>query len=196
MFAYRQNVLALSPGSSYRVLIAYRWYASDGTVLKRAKRRSCRAAPPGYHPAREHYREPVRKRHRPSRIGRSARGEARPPGRRTGGPRGRDDARRLALGGRRPQADRRGARATARSTPRSARTARSRSSSSRSPRIAKRHRWARLPRPARRGRAGRVDGHRLQGARHLRRGAAPARRAGRQAGDRRRRPGPAPSCSR
>jgi hypothetical protein len=47
MFAYRQNVLALSPDSSYRVLIAYRWYDAQGTVLKRAKRRSSPCRPAG-----------------------------------------------------------------------------------------------------------------------------------------------------
>jgi hypothetical protein len=46
MFAYRQNVLALSADSSYRVQIAYRWYDVGGTVIKRLKRRSppCRPA--------------------------------------------------------------------------------------------------------------------------------------------------------
>jgi hypothetical protein len=47
MFAYRQNVVALAPDSSYRVLIAYRWYDSEGAVVKRAKRRSVPCRPAG-----------------------------------------------------------------------------------------------------------------------------------------------------
>jgi hypothetical protein len=47
MFAYRQNVVALAEGSSYRVVIAYRWYDADGVILKRAKRRSPACRPAG-----------------------------------------------------------------------------------------------------------------------------------------------------
>lgn len=39
-FAYRQKVKALADGSSYRVVVNYRWQGARGAVLKTAKRRS------------------------------------------------------------------------------------------------------------------------------------------------------------
>jgi CARDB len=41
-FSYRQGFRNLPENASYRVLVAFRWYAADGTLLERAKRRSAR----------------------------------------------------------------------------------------------------------------------------------------------------------
>ncbi len=46
-FAHRQVVEALTARSSYRVSIAFRWYDADGSVLKRATRRSAACRPSG-----------------------------------------------------------------------------------------------------------------------------------------------------
>ncbi len=45
-FVIRQRVLGLAEGATYRVVVHFRWYAEDGTVLKRARRLSpgCRQA--------------------------------------------------------------------------------------------------------------------------------------------------------
>lgn len=45
-FAYRQGVRALSEGSSYRVVVSFRWQDPSGKVIRAAKRRSgtCRQA--------------------------------------------------------------------------------------------------------------------------------------------------------
>ena len=39
-FAYRQRVLELATGSTYRAKVDFRWYAGDGRVLQRATRRT------------------------------------------------------------------------------------------------------------------------------------------------------------
>jgi hypothetical protein len=39
-YVYSQTVKKLSPGSSYRTLVKFRWYDANGNVIKRAKRRS------------------------------------------------------------------------------------------------------------------------------------------------------------
>jgi uncharacterized repeat protein (TIGR01451 family) len=39
-FGYRQEVRGLRAGGEYRVLVSYRWYADDGTVMERTRRRS------------------------------------------------------------------------------------------------------------------------------------------------------------
>ena len=132
-------------------------------------------------------------------TGRRTLGAARRAGRRAGHPRGRDDARRLDLGGRGPQAAA-GADRGPRPRPRGGRPRRDRGHvvpadlrPQAPPRAAPADR-------ARRRRARRVDGDRLQGARHL--GQRPAARGGagdlgRHVGrDRRRRAARSPSaCS-
>jgi CARDB len=39
-YSYRQTVKRLAKGTSYRMVVSYRWYDSDGEVIKRAKRTS------------------------------------------------------------------------------------------------------------------------------------------------------------
>ena len=39
-FGYRQQVADLAAGGAYRVKVRYRWYDAEGTVIKRARRRS------------------------------------------------------------------------------------------------------------------------------------------------------------
>jgi CARDB len=39
-FSYRQGFRNLPKNASHRVLVAFRWYAADGTLVERAKRRS------------------------------------------------------------------------------------------------------------------------------------------------------------
>jgi len=46
-FAYRQRVLALKKGTSYRVEIVFRWYAADGTEVRREVERSPICRQPG-----------------------------------------------------------------------------------------------------------------------------------------------------
>ena len=46
-FAYRQRVLALAEGSAYRTVVAFRWYAADGGVIRRATRKSRPCTQPG-----------------------------------------------------------------------------------------------------------------------------------------------------
>ncbi len=46
-FAYRQRVLALAEGAAYRTVVAFRWYGSDGKVIRRAKRLSRACTQPG-----------------------------------------------------------------------------------------------------------------------------------------------------
>ena len=46
-FAYRQEVLALAEGSSYRVRVQFRWYDARGRLLRRAARRSRKCRQPG-----------------------------------------------------------------------------------------------------------------------------------------------------
>ena len=46
-FAYRQRVLALAEGSAYRTVVAFRWYAEDGAVIRRSTRRSRACMQPG-----------------------------------------------------------------------------------------------------------------------------------------------------
>ena len=41
-FSYRQGFRNLPENASHRVLVAFRWYAADGTLVERAKRRSAR----------------------------------------------------------------------------------------------------------------------------------------------------------
>ena len=47
-FAYRQRVRGLAPESAYRVRVDYRWYAADGELTRRERRRSgvCDQSPP------------------------------------------------------------------------------------------------------------------------------------------------------
>jgi hypothetical protein len=46
-FAYRQRVLALAEGSSYRVIVSFRWYDANGVVIKQMRRRSPACKQPG-----------------------------------------------------------------------------------------------------------------------------------------------------
>ena len=46
-FAYRQRVLALAEGSSYRVVVSFRWYDADGELVKQVRRRSPACKQPG-----------------------------------------------------------------------------------------------------------------------------------------------------
>jgi hypothetical protein len=46
-FAHRQRVVALPAGSTYRVVVSYRWYSGDGDLIRRAKRRSGTCRQPG-----------------------------------------------------------------------------------------------------------------------------------------------------
>jgi hypothetical protein len=48
VFAYRQRVRALAPGSAYRVVVAYRWHDATGQVIESKHRRSkpCRQTGP------------------------------------------------------------------------------------------------------------------------------------------------------
>jgi len=46
-FAYRQRVLALAEGSSYRTVVRYRWYDRRGRLIKRARRTSRLCVQPG-----------------------------------------------------------------------------------------------------------------------------------------------------
>ena len=46
-FSYRQRVLELATGSSYRAVVDFRWYGEDGRVIKRAKRRTGGCKQPG-----------------------------------------------------------------------------------------------------------------------------------------------------
>jgi hypothetical protein len=47
-FAYRQKVRGLAADSAYRARVDYRWYAADGELTRRARRRSgiCSQSPP------------------------------------------------------------------------------------------------------------------------------------------------------
>ena len=46
-FAYRQRVLALAEGSSYRTIVSFRWYAADGELIRQTRRRSPPCKQPG-----------------------------------------------------------------------------------------------------------------------------------------------------
>jgi len=46
-FAYRQRVLALAEGSSYRTIVSFRWFAADGQLIGRTRRRSPPCRQPG-----------------------------------------------------------------------------------------------------------------------------------------------------
>lgn len=46
-FSHRQRVLALAEGSDYRVVVSFRWYAGDGQLIRRTRRRSKPCAQPG-----------------------------------------------------------------------------------------------------------------------------------------------------
>ena len=46
-FAYRQRVLALAEGSSYRVIVSFRWYDASAKVIKHMRRRSPACKQPG-----------------------------------------------------------------------------------------------------------------------------------------------------
>lgn len=46
-FGYRQRVLALAEGSSYRTTVRFRWYDESGRPIKRARRTSPGCAQPG-----------------------------------------------------------------------------------------------------------------------------------------------------
>jgi len=46
-FAYRQRVLALAEGSSYRTVVSFRWYAANGALTRQARRRSGPCRQPG-----------------------------------------------------------------------------------------------------------------------------------------------------
>jgi len=46
-FAYRQRVLALAQGASYRTVVSFRWYGADGSAIRRARRRSLPCRQPG-----------------------------------------------------------------------------------------------------------------------------------------------------
>lgn len=46
-FAYRQRVLALAEGSSYRTIVSFRWYAAGGELIGRTRRRSSACKQPG-----------------------------------------------------------------------------------------------------------------------------------------------------
>jgi CARDB len=46
-FAYRQRVLALAEGSSYRVIVSFRWYDANGEVIRKLRRRSPACRQPG-----------------------------------------------------------------------------------------------------------------------------------------------------
>ena len=49
-FAHRQRVLALAEGSAYRTVVSFRWYDSDGELIRRTKRRSPACRQPGLLP--------------------------------------------------------------------------------------------------------------------------------------------------
>jgi CARDB protein len=46
-FGYRQRLADLAPGAAYRVKVRYRWYAENGELIKRARRRSRVCRQPG-----------------------------------------------------------------------------------------------------------------------------------------------------
>lgn len=46
-FAYRQGVSKLAEGSSYRTIVSFRWYAADGELIRRTRRRSPACRQPG-----------------------------------------------------------------------------------------------------------------------------------------------------
>ncbi len=46
-FAYRQRVLALAEGSSYRTIVSFRWYAASGELVRQTRRRSPPCRQPG-----------------------------------------------------------------------------------------------------------------------------------------------------
>jgi len=46
-FAYRQRVVALQKGTSYRALVEFRWLSSDGAVIQRESERSPACRQPG-----------------------------------------------------------------------------------------------------------------------------------------------------
>ena len=52
-FVYDKRVERLAAGASYRVTVSFRWTAADGTVVRRATRRSgaCRQPAPALSPA-------------------------------------------------------------------------------------------------------------------------------------------------
>ncbi len=49
-FSYRQRVLELAEGSSYRAVVSFRWYDGDGELIHRARRRSKPCRQPGLLP--------------------------------------------------------------------------------------------------------------------------------------------------
>lgn len=49
-FAYRQRVLALAEGAAYRAVVRFRWYGSDGELIRRARARSRPCREPGLLP--------------------------------------------------------------------------------------------------------------------------------------------------
>lgn len=49
-FAYRQRVLALAEGSSYRTIVSFRWYAAKGELIRQTRRRSRPCRQPGVLP--------------------------------------------------------------------------------------------------------------------------------------------------
>ena len=161
-------------------------------ALLRPTAASAKARLPGrrYHRRRE--RLPFEQR---SRAGSPARGHPGRPGGRPGGARGRDDARRVHLGGGGAQAERRAAR-------RRRRGLQGGSHGRDRDRLGSARLLDQAPPPAaaaggaRRGGARGVAQDRLPRAQHLGQRAGPARRGGREAGDRRRRLGRARSSSR
>lgn len=46
-FVHRQRVVALAAGARYRMVVDFRWYGSDGEVVRRARRRSSTCRQPG-----------------------------------------------------------------------------------------------------------------------------------------------------
>lgn len=46
-FSYRQRVLELAEGSTYRAVVSFRWYDADGGLIRRARRRSKPCRQPG-----------------------------------------------------------------------------------------------------------------------------------------------------
>jgi len=49
-FAYRQRVLALAEGSSYRTIVSFRWYTASGELVRQTRRRSPPCRQPGLLP--------------------------------------------------------------------------------------------------------------------------------------------------
>ena len=49
-FSHRQRVLDLAEGAAYRAVVSFRWYDTDGELIRRAKRRSRACNQPGLLP--------------------------------------------------------------------------------------------------------------------------------------------------